>query len=340
MTHVGDIPELQSLIVKMSKEPVFYRNLSDCSNLIDAKFTKMPSGVLLILETVPEFFQESPVWSGKTLPHTSTSARMVFEIDLDGSIASAAAFSGNFSTIVGNRSGFPVGKTGLIERIHGGLGENVKYIAGKSSSIGASLIVVSEHALNMWPNETGLERIHEDMVSVFLNFKASLVPFGSVVIISEGDSCLEEKVNLDRVSRDSGMRLVRKTRSGHSRVDWMPPVPRVQKTPSWSTPVFADHFSRLTLENLRESFLTTLEKTPQRAIPMSSRLARVRRSKPIDTTKPLADARRKQSALLRACSGGTSRNFQEELRLLLTQACSEDTALEEDAIGFSGSLCN
>ncbi len=333
------ISEIESLMSRLAKEPVYYEDFQDCEKILEAKITKLPAGFETLMELVPEFLQESPVALGKTFSTTSTSARMVFEVDLDGSIAIASVFCGYFSTAYGYRHELPLGKRGLLKVETGHLKDHLEDIAGTATTIGAGLIAISDYSLEHWVMDKAGQRAHEDVVSLLLHFRRALVPFGTILIISEsGYSCLDGRVDLQRACRESGVSLVKKSDSGSLRLDWMPAVPREQKPLSWSSPAFAEFYQGLEQTKLRASFVNILEKTPQKALALSSRLAAAKRGKSLIATNYLGKARQ-QLSLLRTRSSPTSdRNFQEGMRHLLNQECSADLDLDEDTTGSSVGL--
>jgi len=319
---------------RLAKEPVYYEDFQDCDKILEAKISKMPAGFETLMEMVPEFLQESPVATGKTFSATSTSARMVFEVDLDGSIAIASLFSGYFCTAYGYRHGLPLGKRGLLKSEAGHLKDHLSDISGTATAIGAGLIAVSDYSLEHWVMDKAGQRAHEDIVSLFLYFRRALVPFGSILIISEsGRSCLDGRVDLQRVCLESGVSLIKQGGSGSLRLDWKPAVPREQESPSWSSRAFADFYRGLNRENLRRSFAGILEKTPQKALALSSRLARVKRWKSLNATKYLETEKQRLSLLQTRSSPTSDRNFQEGMRLLLSQGCLGVSDLDEDITG-------
>lgn len=276
---------------------------------------------------------------GKTFSATSTSARMVFEVDLDGSIAIASIFAGYFSTVYGYRHGLPLGKRGLLKTETGHLKDHLEDISGTSTTVGAGLIAISDYSLEHWAMDKAGQRAHEDIVSLFLHFRRALVPFGTILIISEsGHSCLDGRVDLQLACQESGLSLVRRSGSGSFRLDWKPAVPREQEPLSWSSPAFAEFYLPLDRTKLRKSFVNILEKTPQKALALSSRLAPAKRLKSLNAIEYLGKAK-PDSSLLRNRSFATSdRNFQEGVRHLLKQECSADLDLEGDITGCSGEL--
>ena len=300
---------------------------------------KLPSGFQTLMELAPEFLQDSPVANDKTFSATSTSARMVFEIDLDGSIAIASIFSGYFSTVYGYRHGLPLGKRGLLKTESGHLKDHLEDIAGTATTVGAGLIAISDYSLEHWAMDKAGQRAHEDIVSLFLHFRRALVPFGTILIISEsGHSCLEGRVDLQLACQESGLSLIKRSDSGSLRLDWKPAVPREQEIPSWSSPVFAEFYLPLDRGKLRRSFVNILEKTPQKALAMSSRLAPAKRLKSLNATEYLGKAKQGSSLSQIRSSATSDRNFQEDVRHLLTKECLVDSDLEEDTIGCSQEL--
>ena len=324
---------------RLAKEPVYYEDFQDCDKILEAKITKLPAGFETLMEMVPEFLQDSPVATGKTFSTTSTSARMVFEADLDGSIAIASVFSGYFSTAYGYRHGLPLGKRGLLKAETGHLKDHLEDIAGAGTTIAAGLIAISDYSLEHWAMDKAGERAHEDIVSLFLHFRRALVPFGSILIISEsGRSCLDGKVNLQRACQESGLSLIKRSASGNLRLDWMPAVPREQEIPSWSSPVFAEFYQGLHQTKWRKLFVDILEKTPQKALALSSRLAHVKRPKSLNATGYLEKAKQGLSLSRTRSSHTSDRNFQEGVRHLLTKDCLVDSDLDVDTIGCSEEL--
>ena len=317
--------EIESLMSCLAREPVYYEDFQDCEKILEDKITKLPAGFETLMELTPEFLQESPVALGKVFSTTSTSARMVFEVDLDGSIAVASVFSGYFATAFGIRHGIPLGKRGLLKAENGHLCEHLEDIAETTTSMGTGLIAVSDHSLEHWAIDKAGQRAHEDVVSLFLHFRRALVPFGTILIISEsGYSCLDGRVDLQRACRESGVSLTKRSDSGSLRLDWIPSIPREQEPLSWSSPAFAEFYKTIGQERLRESFINILERTPQKAVALSSRLAHVKRAKSLCATSYLEKAQRRSSLLQTRSSITSDRNFREEIQLLLPQECLED----------------
>lgn len=280
--------EAKDFLTALAKEPVYYDSKADCKLLLDSRLKKVENGLLALSEMVPEFLSNSPVSIGKILPFASTSARMVYEFDLNGEIAAASVISGYFSICYGSKSGFPEGKHGTIESYPGTVMSRMEEMRARCPFIGAGLFAVSSSALDIWPRETARQRIQEDLVSVFLHFKHLMSPFGVILIIPSGDpSWLTRKIDLQYVASESGLQLTKVDQYGRIRLDWNPPVPKVQGTPLFNGEAFANFVTKNGRSSFSKLLRTTLEAIPQKAIVMSSRSAAARRSKTLTIPEPL-----------------------------------------------------
>lgn len=272
--------ETKSFLKALAKEPVYYDSKEDCKLLLESRLQKAENGLVTLSEIAPDFLSNSPVSLGKTLPFYSTSARMVYEFDLNGEIAAAAALSGYFSMCYGKRSGFPEGKLGTIESYPGSVMSKMEEMRDRCPFIGAGMFALSSESLDIWPRETAKQRIQEDLASVFLHFKHFMAPFGMILILPAGDSSwLTQKIDLQHVASESGLQLTKADQFGRIRLDWIPPVPRVQGTPLFNGEAFASFVTKNGRSSFSKLWRSILADTPQKAITMSSRLAPVRRSR-------------------------------------------------------------
>ena len=290
-------------MMKVAKEPIFYEKQLECPFLLDLKLKKTAAGFFELLRYAPEIIQNSPLLQNKTFGPDSTCARKVVEVAGDGSLSAAALSFGYFPLMIANTAGFPHGKTGLL-RVGANKFQNWLWSLGSAAAIGTAIVVIPEEELDMWPGETAVQRIQEDLTSVFLRLKTSLVPFGTIIIKKqlqqevesvksdgvvqvdflddEGEfKCLEQRVDLQAVMQGAGLKLSRC--SGHFRLDWNPTEVVTGRTPTSSTQAFDDFLASLDVTSLMQLFIDILDKTPQRGVPMSLRLARVKRGRLISS---------------------------------------------------------
>lgn len=273
--------ETEGFLKALAKEPIYYTTKEDCNLLLESRLKKAEKGLVALSQIAPEVLSESPVSLGKTLPFASTSARMVYEFDMGGEIASATILSGYFSICYGKKSGFPDGRHGTLESYPGSVTSKMSEMRLRCPFIGAGLFALSSDSLDIWPRETAKQRIQEDLASVFLHFRHFMAPFAKIIIIpSRGESSwLTQKIDLQYVASESGLQLTKVDQYGRIRMDWIPPVPRVQGTPLYNGEAFSNFVTKSGLSSFSKLWRTTLENTPQKAITMSSRSASVRRSR-------------------------------------------------------------
>lgn len=272
--------DAKAFLSALAKEPVYYNSKEDCEILLESRVRKAENGLVCLSELAPDFLSDSPVSLGKTLPFHSTSSRMVYEFDLSGEVAAASVLSGYFSICYGKKSGFPDGQHGTLESYPGSVMSKMEEMRARCPFIGAGMFAVSSESLNIWPRETAKQRIQEDLASVFLHFKHFMAPFGIILIFPTGDSSwLTQKIDLQHVASESGLQLTKPDQLGRIRLDWIPPVPRVQGTPLFNGEAFASFVTKNGRSSFSKLWRSILEDTPQKAITMSSRSAPVRRSR-------------------------------------------------------------
>lgn len=388
-----DAEMLSLLMVKIAKEPIFYKKQEDCPFLLKLKLEKTPAGFLELLQIAPDIVQDSPLLQNKTYSPSSTCARKIVEVGGDGSVSAAAMTLGYFPLMIANTGGYERGECGLL-RVGTKAFQNWVFGLGSAAEIGTALVIIPEDKLDLWPEETAVQRIEEDLISLFLHIKTSLVPFGSIVIKtglqyqvesvkseecqagnseefgdvmqmqmqdansithervvqgssngnqgSEGrEQCLTERVDMPAVACGAGFDLTK--RSGHFRLDWNPRnvthsgATRLELH-TLNTPVLTDFLENLDVTSSTACFLDILDRTPQKGVPLSLRLAVVKRGRLISSMS-VSQTQASSSAPCPSLSSGTScSDFQQETSPTLETTASQPS--EEAQTGSFGEHCS
>jgi len=227
--------DLENILRAIASAPAHCDKKTQKEIAIWLKTEKSPEGMQILYESWPEFIEQSPVFHNRVYTEFSTSSRIAYEFGLDGSIGAAAFSIGYFASVYGSRHDIPHGSVGSIEAGEGNLRSTISHLINRASSIGAGLFAIGSQEINLWPNEVAIMRIEEDLSSLLLHVKLTLSPFGSILIIPTGDmNWLTKKISLKRVCQEAGLDLVGMDKFGRIRLEWNPPVPKVQSTPLWS----------------------------------------------------------------------------------------------------------
>lgn len=367
-----DATTLDSLMMKIAKEPVFYRKQEECLLLLKLKLEKMPTGFFDLLQMAPDIIQDSPLLQNKTYSYESTCARRIVEVGGDGSLSAIVMSLGYFPLMIANTVGFARGEYGLL-KVGASVFSNWVWGLDSASVIGTQLMVIPEEALNLWPEETAIKRLQEDLISLFLHIKTTLVPFGVIVIkkqlqnddesvksedsvsCREGEGIewyLEQTVDMEAVSRGAGLVLSRSygsvmqglglnRLSGYLRLDWRPVEVTMARRPTSNMPASDDFLASLDVTSLKQSFSAILDQTPQKGVPLSLRLAHVKRGRLISSmniSQPLEVPCQESLPLLLDSSGTQPSNSEQTESVMPEQTCSPES--EEVQTGSSTELCN
>lgn len=284
MPELGD---LEKIIKAIASAPAHcdVNSQRDIANWL--KREKSLPGFQILSESCPDFIEQSPIFHKRVYTELSTSARVVYEFGLDGSIGAAAASLGYFATIYGNKHNIPVDAIGPIEAKKGRLPDVIQHLINRASSIGAGLFAIGSQEINLWPNENAIMRIEEDLSSLLLHVKFTLSPFGIILIVPTGDmNWLTKKISLKRVCQEAGLDHIGMDPFGRIRLEWNPPVPRVQPTPLWKMPSADELSGEKGPMSFWELLKSTQEKLPPKIMLASSRSAIAKKQNSAIYTKP------------------------------------------------------
>lgn len=266
--------DLENILKAIASAPAHCDLKSQKETAIWLKREKSLQGFQVLAESHPELIEQSPIFHKRVYSDASTSARIIYEFGLDGSIGAAAAGIGYFSSVYGERHGLKCERIGPFETLKGTLRGTINHLINQASSIGAGLFAIGSEELNLWPKEVAIMRIEEDLSSLLLHVKLTLAPFCSILIMPTGDmNWLTKKINIKRVSQEAGLDCFGMDQFGRIRLEWNPPVPRVQSTPLWKMPSAEDLCSRKGRMSFSQLLKNTQDKCPQKIMLASSRLA-------------------------------------------------------------------
>lgn len=299
------LSDLENILKAIASAPAHCDAKSEKETAIWLKREKSLQGFQILAESHPEIIEQSPILHDRVYSDTSTSARIIYEFGLDGSIGAAAAAMGYFAGIYGPRHGIPCERVGPLEASTGSLKGTIHHLVNRSSSIGAGLFAVGSEELNLWPKEVAIMRIEEDLSSLLLHVKLTLSPFCSVLIVPTGDmTWLTKKINIKRASKEAGLDCLGMDQFGRIRLEWNPPVPKVLSIPLWRMPspegIRAGSKGRLSFSQLLKN---TQEKLPQKIMLVSSRLEIAKKQNSATSKKP---SKKKKSSLSPCILGNSS----------------------------------
>ncbi len=236
---------------------------------------------------------------------------------------------GYFSAVHGDGVGLDVGRIGPYEVREGCLKKTLQYLINQASSIGAGLFAIGSEELNLWPKENAIMRIEEDLGSLLLHVKLTLSPFASVLIIPTGDMYwLTKKISLQRVCKEIGMDFIGEDRFGRIRLEWNPPVPRVQPTPLWNFPSKKESATTAKGHTSFSGLLKSIqEKLPQKIMLASSRSELARKQNSATSKKP---SQKKKSSKLPCTPGSCSKPCQDKTPISALVFYQEETSADLD----------
>lgn len=304
--------QLQNLFKAIATAPAHCDKESQRETAIWLKREKSIPGFQALFESCPDFIEESPVFHKRTYTNLSTSARIVYEFGCDGTISAAAVSLGYFASVYGQLHDLPFQEMGPIEAFREGrLKGEIQGLINRAASIGAGLFVIGSQELNLWPNESAIMRIEEDLASLFLHIKLTLSPFGSILIIPTGDmNWITKKVSLQRICREAGLDLISMGKHGRIRLQWNPPVPRVQSNALWKVPSESDLLRLEGHTSFSQLLKNTQDKYP-RKIMLTSRRSELARVQNLPISKK--DSRKKKSAQSQSTLGSSSNTSMDQM---------------------------
>jgi len=208
-----------------------------------------------------------------------------------------------------------------------------------SSSIGACLFAIGSDEIDLWPQEKAIKRIEEDIGSLFSHAKLAMAPFGSILIIPTGDtSWLTNKISLKSVAAEVGMDYRGRDRFGRIRLDWNPPVPKVDSTPLLKLPSEEDFISEAGRLSFSQLLTDALSKKRHKIMLRSSRLEAARKQKSNTTKKR---SKKKKSAPSQSPQDSSTEQCPDSLNSV--HVSSQETWSADSEMGATGPLtghCN
>lgn len=268
-----ELSDLEKILKAIASAPAHCDLKSQKEQAIWLKRDKSLRGFQILAESCPDLIEQSPIFHKRVYTDASTSARIIYEFGLTGAIGAAAASIGYFAGIYGDYHGLNHERVGPLEASQGSLKNTISHLINRASSIGAGLFAVGSEELNLWPKELAVMRIEEDLSSLLLHMKLTLSPFCSILIVPTGDmTWLTQKINISRAAKEAGLDCPGVDQFGRIRLEWNPPVPRVQSTPLWKMPSPDDisHGNKGHL-SFMQLLKNTQEKYPQKIMLASSR---------------------------------------------------------------------
>lgn len=264
---------LQAAVRLIADSPIHCDSHQEKKTATILQAEKAIPGFQLLAESAPEIIERSPVFIGRVFSFSSTSARMIYEFGMDGSVACAAARLGYFSKAFGRRHGIPDGGCGPIELSSGSFRSSLHELLNTSSSIGVEMYAICASELGLFSTSGEVARLEDEFTSDLLHIKQTICPFGIVLITPQiGHSWREIRINMNRACREAGMEYIGPDPYGRLRLEWNPPVPREQSTPLLRLPFGEKEANRLSPMNFSQLLSATQSEKPPEIMLKSSRL--------------------------------------------------------------------